>query len=71
MGYSFTWSALAGLVSWGVRRVRRSPGDDHERLGVLHVAELGEVFGVGETVALDDDVAGLHDLVQGGAVAVL
>ncbi|MGP4087631.1 hypothetical protein [Streptomyces sp. KR55] len=33
--------------------------------------QLHEVLGVGLTVALDEDLVGLWDLVQGGAVAVV
>jgi hypothetical protein len=42
-----------------------------QRLMLADVTELGQVLGVGEPVTLDDNVAGLLNLVQAGAVTVL
>ncbi|MGR8010413.1 hypothetical protein ACU6WZ_18895 [Streptomyces hypolithicus] len=70
MGYFGEPDHVGGLAAWGEAGEQVAWHDD-EGLGVLDVAKLGQVFGVGHALALDEDVPGGLYFVQGRAVSVV
>lgn len=59
-----------GHVAPGRIAGEQAARDTDEGLGLLDVAELGEVLRVGLSLTLDEDLVRSFDVVQGWAVAV-